>query len=233
MRARDDAIRELLDEETFDEAALERNLRDIRHINALLGWRTFAVRAVARHVRALGRRDFSLLDVACGSADIPRAIARWAQRTGVTARIVACDLSPQIVALARQQTADEPTLTIERQDALALPYAPGSFDIALCTLSLHHFDPAPAVTLLQNLARVGRHVLVFDAARSRLAYLGAWALTRGLRMDPMTRHDAPATVRRAYSAAELRALAQRAGLRAAVVRTRFPFRLALEAAGGA
>ncbi len=94
MRARDDAIRELLDEETFDEATLKRNLRDIRHINALLCWRTFAVRAVARHVRALGRRDFSLLDVACGSADIPRAIARWAQRTGVTARIVACDLSP-------------------------------------------------------------------------------------------------------------------------------------------
>jgi SAM-dependent methyltransferase len=233
MRARNDVLRELLDAETFDEAALERNLRDIRHINALLGWRMFAVRAVALRVRALRRRDFSLVDVACGSADIPLAIARWARRAGVVARIVGCDLNPQIVALAQQQMAGMPSVTIERADALALPYAPGSFDIALCTLSLHHFDPAPAVTLLQNLARVGRYVLVFDAVRARLAYLGALALTYGLHMHPMTRHDAPATVRRAYSAAELRALAQHAGLRDAVVRTRFPFRLALEAAGGA
>ena len=67
------------------------------------------------------------------------------------------------------------------------------------------------------MARVGKRVLVFDLARARLAYLGALVLTRLLPMDPMTRHDAPASVRRAYTAPELRELAERAGLRGASV----------------
>lgn len=231
MRVRDAEIRELLDDAELDEAALRRNLRDIRRINALLGWRASAVRAVAGEVRAAEASAFSLLDVASGSADIPLAIAGWAQRAGIAARIVACDLSPQIVTIARVQCAGTMGLSVERQDALALTYPAGSFDIALCTLALHHFAPDAAVAILRELARVGRRVLVFDAARAWPAYFGVIALTRLLPMDAVTRHDAPASVRRAYTAAELRTLAERAGLRDAHVRTMFPYRLALVASG--
>jgi SAM-dependent methyltransferase len=231
MRVRDDAIRELLDAGPWDEGALRRNLRDIRRINGLLGWRSAVVRGVAREVRLAGLRAFSLLDAASGSADIPAAIARWAERAGLQARIVASDLSPQIVAIAREECAGMAGLSVEPQDALALTFDDGSFDFALCTLALHHFAPDDAVRLLRELARVGRRVLVYDVQRARLAYLGVIALTRLLRMDPMTCHDAAVTVRRAYSTRELRALAARAGLRHARVVVRVPYRLVLVADG--
>jgi 2-polyprenyl-3-methyl-5-hydroxy-6-metoxy-1,4-benzoquinol methylase len=231
MRTRDAEIRELLDaEESLDAQALAHNLRDIRRINALLGWTSYTVRAVARIVREQQLRSFSLLDVASGSADMPLAIARWAARNSIEAHIIATDISPEIVAVAREQVAAQPAIPaiqVERQDALHLPYSDGAFDIALCTLALHHFDPERAVELLRNLARAGRTVLVFDVARSSLAYAGAILLTQALRMHPMTRHDAPASVRRAYTAPELRTLADRAGLRKARVWVGFPFRLAL------
>ncbi len=239
MRARDDQLRELLDADALDDAALRRNLADIRRINFLLGWTAFTVREVERAAREVaqwgddGRPTFSLLDVASGSADIPLAIARWSARKGVNARITATDISPQIVAIATEQAAAAPNVAVERQDALSLSYPPASFDIALCTLALHHFDPDAAVELLRSLARVGRRVLVFDVERSPLAYMGAVALTQLLRMNYMTRHDAPASVRRAYTAGELRTLAERAGLRDARVRVDFPFRLVLSATGGA
>ena len=233
MRTRDADVRELLDAETLDAAALRRNLGDIRRINALLGWRAYTVRAVARYVRTLGLERFSLLDVASGSADMPLAVARWAQRAEIQARIVATDINPAIVAAARAYTAGSLGLLVERQDALALPYATSSFDIALCTLALHHFDPDAAVRLLRSMARVGRRVMVFDVVRSRLAYAGAVLLTQLAGMDGMTRHDAPASVRRAYSAAELRELAARAGLSGARVWVGVPFRLALDAPGTA
>jgi SAM-dependent methyltransferase len=233
MQTRDGTIRELLDAGTLDEASLDRNLRDIRRINGLLGWRAFTVQAVGREARALGSDAFSLLDVACGSADIPLAVARWATRHHQAARIVASDISPQIVAVARREAASEPSVTVEQQDALALPYPAQSFDIALCTLALHHFDPPSAVGLLREMARVGRRVLVFDIQRARLAYAGSVALVNLLAMHPMTRHDAPASVRRSYSAGELRDLAAQAGLRDAHVAVRFPFRLALDASGNA
>jgi ubiquinone/menaquinone biosynthesis C-methylase UbiE len=233
MQSRDAEVHEWLDGATLDRQALQRNLRDIRRINALLGWRAFTIRQVACHLRARQMRAFSLLDVASGSADMPLAVARWADHAGIEARIVATDINPEIVALAREYTARSTAVRIERQNALTLPYASGAFDIALCTLALHHFDPESAVQLLRNLARVGRHIMVFDVARSQLAYAGAILLTRLTPMDAMTRHDAPTSVRRAYSAPELRTLAAQAGLRDARVWVGLPFRLALEAAGAA
>jgi ubiquinone/menaquinone biosynthesis C-methylase UbiE len=231
---RDASASELLDADPFDDdAALERSLADIRRINAVLGWTTLAVREVAREVQASRLSSFSLLDVASGSADIPLAIARWAARAGVEAHIVATDRSPQVVAIARDRAAGVPNFSVERQDALALSYPAGSFDFALCTLALHHFAPEEAVAVLESLARAGRRVLVFDAARSRLAYAGVMLLTRALRTGYMTRHDAPVTVRRAYTASELRVLAEGAGLKDAHVRVAFPFRLSLTASGGA
>jgi SAM-dependent methyltransferase len=223
--------REWLDEEIHDPGALRRNLHDIRRINALLGWTALTVREVARSVRASGAQSFSLLDVASGSADMPLAIARWAAHEGIAARIIATDLNPHIVAIARERAANVPTFAVEWQDALALPYDPGSFDIALCTLALHHFAPDDAVLLLRNLARVGHRVMVFDLVRSRLAYSGVVLLTHAIRMDTMTRHDAPISVRRGYTAPEVRALAARAGLVDAQVRMAFPYRLVLHASG--
>lgn len=232
LRTRDDDVRELMDRPALTRDDLRRTLGDLRHINLLLGWRMFAVRAMARYIRRARLARFSLVDVAGGSGDIPLAIARWARRKGIVARVVITDVSPEIVAVAREQAAAVPGVEAERQDALALSYPDGTFDIALCTLALHHFAADDAVTLLRNLARVGRHVFVFDLVRSVPAYVGAVLLTRLGRMDPITRHDGPASVRRAYTAAEMRALASRAGLRDARVRVRFPFRLELEASGG-
>ena len=227
--ARDADVREWLDEPEIQTEALRRNLRDLRRINSMLGWKQLAVRAVARTVRASGLRSVTLLDVASGSADIPLATCRWARQAGMPVRIVATDVSPGVVAAARAYLAGAPDVTVEEQNALALTFPDMSFDIALCTLALHHFAPGDAVTLLRELGRVARHTLVFDLERSPLAYVGALLLTRLPGMHAMTRHDAPASVRRAYTAPELRGLAWRAGLRDAKISVRFPFRLALEA----
>lgn len=230
MHTRDAAIREMLDGAVVDESALRRNLADIRHINMLLGWTAFTRAAVARVVRRDALRAFSLVDVAAGSADIVAAIAQWAQHAGITANLLATDIDPRIVAIAREQVTGMLSVRVEQQNALALPYPPGTFDIALCTLALHHFDPPGATEVLRNMRRVARHVLVFDVVRSRLAHTGAVLLTRAARMDAMTRHDAPASVRRAYSQSELWGLARAAGLHHARVWVGFPFRLALVAA---
>ena len=228
---RDGAISEMMDDLAQDDAGLRRSLADIRRINTILGWRRYAVSMVARRVRASGVRSFSLLDLASGSADIPLAIAAWARHAGIAARIVVSDIHPVMLAVAREQTRDTPEISVETCDALAPHYRDGSFDIALCTLALHHFSPEDAVRILRGMARVGRRALVFDLARARLAYYGALAMTRVLRMDPITRFDAPASVRRAYTLAEMRALAAQAGLRDARVTMRFPFRLALDTPG--
>jgi SAM-dependent methyltransferase len=231
LTQRDGTIIEMMDDLAQDDAGLRRSLADIRRINSILGWRRYAVRVVAQRVRASGIHSFTLLDLASGSADIPLAIAEWAAHAGIAARIVVSDIHPVMLAVAREQSRDIPNVTVETCDALDPHYGDGSFDIALCTLALHHFAPDDVVRILRSMARVGRRVMVFDLARAQLAYLGALVMTRGLRMDPITRFDAPASVRRAYTLAELRALANQAGLSDAYIAMRFPFRLTLDAPG--
>ncbi len=79
---------------------------------------------------------------------------------------------------------------------------------------LHHLDPTVAVAVLAEMARVARRgVVVNDLVRGRLAWLGAWLLTRLRTRNRYTRYDAPLSVRRAYTVAELTALLAAAGLR--------------------
>lgn len=229
IHARDALSREFLDGDELDESALRRNLTDIRRINALLGWTSFTTREVARVVNHYRLRRFTLLDVAAGSADIVVAIARWAARASIDADLLATDINPRIVAVAREQIAMTNTVRVACVDALALPYPAKSFDIALCTLALHHFDSSTAIALLRNMSRVARHVLVFDVVRSRWAHAGAVVLTTIARMDKVTQHDAPLSVRRAYRGLEVQQMAAAAGLRSPRVWVGFPFRLAISA----
>lgn len=225
LRTRDNTLEELLDAPVADQRLLARNLRDIRRINLMLGWTSLALKQVAQTVTSQHLQTFSLLDVATGSADIPKAIAHWARRQQLQAQIIATDISEQVLDAARVNCADVPEIRLEQQNALALAYANQSFDLVLCSMALHHFSPTDAPALLRELARVARYaVIVSDLQRSFPAYLGAWLLTHTLMPNRLTRHDAPASVRRAYTASEVRALADQAGLHPATIRTVFPFR---------
>ena len=220
-------LTELLDGPAPDRATLGRNLRDIRLINRGLGWTAAVRREVAVVTAALGLRAFTLLDVATGSADIPRAIIAWARHRQLRVSVLAGDLSAEVLAAAKRQGGPATPLALLRFDARRTPFADRSVDIVTCSLTLHHFAPPDAAAVLRELARVTRGALVVsDLERSWPSYVAARLLAALLR-NRMTRHDAPISVLRAYTAPELCQLVRDAGLGGARVVRRFPFRLIL------
>lgn len=62
------------------------------------------------------RTPFSVLDVGTGAGDIPRAIAKWAEANGRTARIWAVDLRPDILRFATETGPRPITLGFARAD---------------------------------------------------------------------------------------------------------------------
>lgn len=220
-------LAELLDAPHHDRGTLERNLRDIRLINRGLGSTAALLRELTRITAQAGWARFTLLDVATGSADIPLAIAGWARRRQLHVTLLAGDLSAEVLAAAARQVRPHAAVGLIRFDALRAPFADRGVDVVTCSLTLHHFAPDDAVALLQELGRVTRRALIVnDLERCWPGYLGARLLTLILR-NRMTHHDAPVSVLRAYTAAELRDLAVRAGLPGAQVSRHFPFRLVL------
>lgn len=169
----------------------------------------------------------TILDVGCGSADIPRTLLREARACAERLTITAVDASAQVLEIARRRNS-EPSLVLVQADGARLPFDDSSFDVAMCNLTLHHCDPQSAVALLRELRRVARLTpLVTDLRRSWLAWLGAKALTAISTRNRLTRHDAPLSVLRAYTPREAIELARAAGWRNPRV-TRAPFyRMAL------
>ena len=203
---------ELMDLPGQDPAALAENLADIRRVNRWLGGRWLTVRAVGRLAAMTPPGSpLLILDVATGTADIPLAVVAWARRQGRVARVVATDISADILRLTPGDRPAEVTLAVA--DGRRLPFDDDAFDIAMCSLALHHLPPEAATMMLREMGRVARRgVVVNDLVRGRAGYAGAWLFSRLLTRNPLTRHDAPLSVQRAYTRAEMAALADRAGL---------------------
>ncbi len=228
LRERDHAAEEWLDSPEVDTRLAEQTFHDLSQMSAVLGWTRRAVKDVAQLVTGYHLRQFSLLDVATGSAYIPAAIARWARGHKLQAQITASDLSEHALAAARATCANFPEIRLEQQNALALTHPDQSFDLVLCQGALHHFAPDQAVVLLQELARVARRaVIVIDLQRNAPFYLGAWLFLHLITRNPVTRHDGLVSIRRAYTPEEVRALAEQAGLRPVSIQTWRHFRQTL------
>jgi len=222
------SAREFLDTPGQDPVALERLLNDIRRTNRWFGGYPLVLTYLRRVVRVLSHRPITLLDVATAGADVPRAIAAWARRQQIPLRIVALDLSEEILAQARRRTDAYPEITLLRGNALALPFPDRAVDVVICGLALHHFPYDEAVRVLREIARVARHgFIVNDILRSWGAYLGVWLDTRLLSHSRLARHDGPLSVLRSFTVDEFRAVVTQAGLSGVEVRRHPMFRVAL------
>ncbi len=200
---------EWMDHPDASPSELDRSLRFIRRINRLLGY----TRATLGHLDVFSRtwprnQRIDILDLATGSADVPQAILRWADRHHFDLRIVALDRHPFTI---RRAADSDPRLHLVQTDALTPPFPDNSFDYVLCSMFLHHLDDEQAVLLLRQMNRLARRgILLADLLRTRRASAWIWFFT--LLTNPMVRHDARASVAQAFSAGEVLSLRHRAGI---------------------
>ncbi|HLK17264.1 MAG TPA: methyltransferase domain-containing protein [Fimbriimonadaceae bacterium] len=212
---------ERIDSPNVPTDALRRTYRDIRLINRLFGGTSVVLQQMKR---LLDHRvsEVTVLDVGTGSADIPRSLLRWARSNGKNLRILACDLNPAVLDLAREPGARDERLEFAVANAFDLPFADGSFDFVLSSLTFHHFDDESAARALAEMERVARRALIVnDLRRAYLPAVLIWLVTRALRMHPFTRHDAPLSVLRSRTLAEYRELVGRSCAGAQVRAHRF------------
>lgn len=230
------AVSELMDDPACPAEMMRPDLEALGRINRLTGAARFVLAYLDR-LLPLWRRShpggapLTLLDVATGGADIPRAVVEWSARRRIPVRVVAVDRHPVTAGFAAAASAAYPEITVIRADARALPFRDGAFDACVCSIALHHLEPADRPALLRRLDGLGRlGFLVVDLVRSPAAYAGVWLLTRCFR-NPLIRADGPRSVRRAYAWPEYRALAAAAGVPALTVHRLPMFRAALERLG--
>jgi hypothetical protein len=208
---------ERMDDPAVDPAELDRALTFLRSLNRRLGGVSGALTPLKRWTAAWPREaEIRILDIATGAADIPLAIAAWAQRTGRggRVRITAIDLHETTLAIAQRHVGRHPDIELLRTDARRLmeQFEPDSFDFVHAGLFLHHLPDIEAVTVLRIMDRLGRHGLIWnDLVRSPLSKLAVRLLSFAPWIPRIARHDALVSVRAGFTRAEALDLAQRAG----------------------
>ncbi|MBV9997765.1 MAG: methyltransferase domain-containing protein [Verrucomicrobia bacterium] len=208
-RSFDAAERELMDEDQPISPELICDLHNLQRLNRWFGSYALVEHFLRRWFRP-GHRA-SLLDFCTATADIPRYIVDWGRARAVAIRVDAVDFQASTLALAEAQCACYPEIRLIRADVTRFqPEA--AYDYVFCSLALHHFSDAQAVALLRRARMFARKaVLIADIERSDLSLLGIYLLTELAFRQRMTRHDARMSMRRAFAAAEFRALARQAG----------------------
>lgn len=202
--ARDECATERMDAPDCDPAMLERTYAQFRLVNAVVsGWRVTYRHHLRPHLHS--GRPTTLLDVGSGGGDLARALARWAHRDGYDLRVTGIDPDPRAHAWARRQP---PVAGVQFRQALSseLVAEGARFDLVVSNHLLHHLAADELQALLADSRRLARIAPVHsDIQRGRLGYalfsLGTWPLFRG----SFIREDGLTSIRRSYTADELRA----------------------------
>lgn len=204
---------ELLDHPGNSDEEVRGNLQDIERLNRLSGGARTVLLHLSRMITERSQTRLTILDIATGGADIPRAICRWARQWKLTVTVEAMDRSHQVLAAAAEWSAGFPEIRLRQAEAPPLPYQDHSFDYVLCSLFFHHLTEAQGIHLLQEMRRVARHgLIVNDLMRSRRARLLTGIVTRLLSGNRLTRHDGPMSVLRGFRPEELLCMATAGGL---------------------
>ena len=191
-------IPELLDEDLGTAAEISTSLEDLRLINERFGGTQTTVELLRRIAVQSGRRQLSLLEVAAGAGDMIRAAQRQLAAEGI-------DITPTLLDRMESHLNGSGAASV-CADALQLPFRDEAFDVVSCSLFAHHLEPQEVRRFVVEGLRVCRRaVLINDLVRSRLHL---WLVYAGLPSfrSRLTRHDAPASVRRAYTVKEMQSL---------------------------
>lgn len=188
-------------------------LREIAFINRYLGDARALKKSLLHEIERRDLREFSVLDVGCGSGELLRMIAEFAAKSDRKASLTGIDLNPISSATTQSESRKFPEISSVQGDAFQLPFADGAFDYAISSLFFHHLTDEQIPIVLKEMSRVSRNgIFVIDLHRDPIAYVGYKLFCAVFRISELVRQDGSLSVRKGFREKELAGFAQLAGL---------------------
>ncbi len=199
-----DAVEEM-DRPDCDPARLDRTYAQFALVNrAVAGWGGI-YRQQLRPLLSAGTAT-TLLDIGCGGGDVPVLLSRWAARDRLRLEITGIDPDRRAAAFAAARTG-RAGVRFRQQSAAELLAEGAHFDVVVSNHVLHHVAPGELAGFLGESAALSTgRVIHSDLRRSAAAYALFSAAALPLR-GSYIRQDGLTSIRRSYTADELRAAA--------------------------
>lgn len=137
------------------------------------------------------------LEIGCGTGAFAR---RLAERCG---RVMALDLSPEMIRVARERSRRFENLQFELADAMTWEFPKSQFDFVCTIATLHHLDQRELLPKIKNALKPGGVLVVLDLVQSatvveRMLDVIGLGVSSGLRLIHNGRLQPPPEVRKAW-----------------------------------
>lgn len=196
--------------EIMDDFALEgETLRDaldkIAKINQFLGGNKLTLRGVESLIKEIPQStEISIIDIGCGNGDMLRSLADYGLINDLIFKLIGIDANAFTVKYARELSKHYPNISYQCIDIFEKPFLELKYDIALCTLTLHHFKEDEIERLLhifEKQSRIG--IVINDLHRNALAYRLFQSLCYVFRLNSMSKEDGLTSILRGFKKREL------------------------------
>ena len=204
-------LTELMDEPCSREE-LRACLRDLARVNRWF----LAYRPVVRWLDSLAlrsaERPLHILDAGCGYGDGLRRIEAWAQDRKIPVQLTGCDLNPDTVAIAADESPSASRIEWTAADIFSFD-GRRPIDIIVSSLFTHHLKESEIVRFLRWMeahAQIGW--FINDLSRASTPYKLFKAFSKAARLHPFVQHDGPVSIARAFVPDDWRRMCAAAGL---------------------
>jgi len=201
---------EIMDNFELQGSELDHLLKDLKIVNTLLGGFSISLAGLDELIKDLPKnKQLTLIDLGCGDGEQLRQCAQWAKKKQVRLHCIGIDANKHILEIARDRSTTHDNITFQLLDLKEESHKLPDFDIALCTLFLHHLTNEDVIALLQKLSKKARlGILVNDLHRSRWAFV-LFTLFRSLFLKTkIAKYDGLVSVARGFKRKELIKLCQ-------------------------
>jgi ubiquinone/menaquinone biosynthesis C-methylase UbiE len=190
---------ELLDSDQGTSAEIEDSLADLRWLNRYFGGVSTTTSLLQHVADRAALKQITFLDIAGASGDVAAAARKQLRIRGIELKDTILDRAPKHFSAAHLRNGTPAIVG----DALQIPFHDESFDVVGSSLFLHHLEPEQIISFTNEALRVCRHAVIVNDLRRSSVHLATAYAGAAVYRSRITRHDAPASVRRAYTPEEM------------------------------
>ncbi len=215
---------EIMDDFSMEGEELRDALDKIADINKVLGGNKLTLKAVKKLLRNR-KGTITILDIGCGNGDMLRMLSLYGERYNLDFRLIGVDANRFTIDYAKKLSSGYQNISYQCLNIFEEGFTALDYDIALCTLTLHHFNDEEILGLMDliyNKASVG--IIVNDLHRSKTAYRMFKIICFLFGLNRMSREDGLVSILKGFKKTELQAFSQKLGLQNFTINWRWAYR---------
>ena len=217
---------EIMDDFELEGEMLREALDKIAKINQLLGGNRLTLQGIKSLINGLDvAEEITIVDVGCGNGDMLRILADYGKERNLNFKLIGIDANNFTVNHARNLSEAFENISYRCEDIFKNSFQELNYDIAMCTLTLHHFKDDEIAQLLkvfrQN-AKIG--IVINDLQRSGISYRLFQALCFVFRLNKMSREDGLVSIMRGFKKQELVAFSKLLQFKKYTIQWKWAFR---------